>query len=143
MQRNMWRAVGLLLLLCFGLAGCSLHDVQFWQKLQQSNRVPETAREKVNIVFWDENAASDRTRYYRVLIKEFEKQNPDIHVEYVGLPKKAARLKNRRAKARPPSSFGMPCLFSSLALTTAPAPALRLPIPKPTLTAVSRSCVPG
>lgn len=93
MQRNMWRAVGLLLLLCFGLAGCSLHDVQFWQKLQQSNRVPETAREKVNIVFWDENAASDRTRYYRVLIKEFEKQNPDIHVEYVGLPKKAARLK--------------------------------------------------
>ena len=49
--------------------------------------------EKVNIVFWDENAGPDRTPYYEVLIKKFEAQNPNIHVEYVGLPKKSAKQK--------------------------------------------------
>jgi len=51
------------------------------------------AREKVNLVFWDENAGPDRTPYYKVLIKEFEEQNSNIHVEYVGLPKKSAKQK--------------------------------------------------
>lgn len=49
--------------------------------------------EKVKIVFWDENAGPDRTPYYEVLIKKFEAQNPNIHVEYVGLPKKSAKQK--------------------------------------------------
>jgi multiple sugar transport system substrate-binding protein len=55
--------------------------------------------EKVNIVFWDENAGSDRTPYYKVLIKKFEEQNPMIHVEYVGIPKKSAKLKINTAIA--------------------------------------------
>lgn len=50
-------------------------------------------KEKIKIVFWDENAGPERTPYYKVLIEKFEKQNPDIHVEYVGLPKKLAKRK--------------------------------------------------
>lgn len=55
--------------------------------------------ERTTIVFWNENAAADRTGYYRELIAQFEQENPDIHVEYVGLPKKAARLKINTAIA--------------------------------------------
>ena len=55
--------------------------------------------EKTTIVFWNENAAADRTAYYQTLIAQFERENPDIHVEYVGLPKKAARLKINTAIA--------------------------------------------
>ena len=54
---------------------------------------PFKAAEKVNIVFWDENAGPDRTPYYKVLIQEFEEKNPTIHIEYVGLPKQAAKQK--------------------------------------------------
>lgn len=54
---------------------------------------------KTTIVFWNENAAADRTKYYEELIRQFEQENPDIHVEYVGLPKKAARLKINTAIA--------------------------------------------
>jgi multiple sugar transport system substrate-binding protein len=57
------------------------------------------APKKVDIVFWDENAAADRTRYYKVLIRKFESENPDIHVEYVGMPKKVAKLKINTAIA--------------------------------------------
>lgn len=49
--------------------------------------------EKIKIVFWDENAGPARTPYYKVLIERFEKENPNIHVEYVGLPKKSAKQK--------------------------------------------------
>ncbi|AIF50370.1 extracellular solute-binding protein [Pelosinus sp. UFO1] len=65
------------------LSGCGQKDVA---------TQPKTG-EKVNIVFWDENAGPDRTPYYEVLIKKFEAQNPNIHVEYVGLPKKSAKQK--------------------------------------------------
>ena len=93
MQGKKWKLFLLLLVLCMILTGCSLQDMRFWQRVQQSNNAPEPVAKKTHIVFWDENAASDRTRYYKVLIQRFEEANPDIEVEYVGLPKKAARLK--------------------------------------------------
>jgi multiple sugar transport system substrate-binding protein len=80
----------LVVLFCLSLSGC---DFQIMQAIQHSNEAVAPEAQKVNIIFWDENAGSDRTRYYRVLIHRFEEENPDIHVEYVGLPKKAARLK--------------------------------------------------
>jgi multiple sugar transport system substrate-binding protein len=49
--------------------------------------------EKVTVVFWDENAGPQRTPFYQELIKRFEEKNPNIHVEYVGLPKNAAKQK--------------------------------------------------
>jgi len=79
-----------LLGLCMLFSGCG-----------KEAEVIETAAapKKVNIVFWDENAAADRTRYYKVLIQKFESENPDIHVEYVGMPKKVAKLKINTAIA--------------------------------------------
>ncbi|SFL70416.1 ABC transporter substrate-binding protein [Pelosinus propionicus] len=68
------------------LAGCG-------QKDATAIVVQEEVREKVNIVFWDENTGTDRTPYYRVLIKRFEEQNPNIHIEYIGLPKISAKQK--------------------------------------------------
>jgi multiple sugar transport system substrate-binding protein len=41
---------------------------------------------KTKITFWDENAGPNRTPYYEELIKRFEHKNPNIEVEYVGLP---------------------------------------------------------
>jgi len=67
------------------IAGCGHKDTAAGQSVKPG--------EKVNIVFWDENAGPDRTPYYKVLIGNFEAQNPNIHVEYVGLPKKSAKQK--------------------------------------------------
>lgn len=72
------------------LSGCGLNSVITGQSKTGG---------KVNLVFWDENAGSDRTPYYKVLIKKFEEQNPNIHVEYVGIPKKSAILKINAAIA--------------------------------------------
>ena len=85
-----------LILLSFVLlaAGCAPTNLPALR-----NNLDEFPQEKTTIVFWNENAAKDRTNYYHELIEKFEEQNPDIHVEYVGLPKKAARLKLNTAIA--------------------------------------------
>ncbi|GAA3811349.1 sugar ABC transporter substrate-binding protein [Sphaerisporangium flaviroseum] len=41
--------------------------------------------DKTTITFWDNNGGV-RTPIYQELIKRFEKANPTIHVEYVGIP---------------------------------------------------------
>ncbi|NYI06836.1 ABC transporter substrate-binding protein [Allostreptomyces psammosilenae] len=38
------------------------------------------------ITFWDNNAGPDRTPVWEHIIAEFEEANPDIDVEYVGVP---------------------------------------------------------
>ncbi|WP_432138291.1 MULTISPECIES: ABC transporter substrate-binding protein [unclassified Streptomyces] len=47
---------------------------------------------KGKIVFWDNNGGV-RTDIWKEIITDFEKANPDIEVEYVGLPSKEAQSK--------------------------------------------------
>lgn len=54
---------------------------------------PISAQEKVKLTFWDENAGPQRTPLWEELITKFEEANPDIDVEYVGLPKDEAKSK--------------------------------------------------
>ncbi|KQL41785.1 ABC transporter substrate-binding protein [Bacillus sp. FJAT-25509] len=49
--------------------------------------------EKIKLTFWDENAGPQRTPIWEELIKRFEEKNPNIDVEYVGLPKDSAKAK--------------------------------------------------
>lgn len=51
------------------------------------------APRKVKITFWDENAGPNRTPYLQELIKKFNQANPDIEVEYVGLPWSSSKQK--------------------------------------------------
>ena len=93
LEQKRWGRCGLLavfVLLCVLMGGCMAQTVS-------NNKQPE--QQKTKIVFWNENAAADRTAYYQELIAQFERENPDIDVEYVGLPKKAARLKINTAIA--------------------------------------------
>lgn len=48
---------------------------------------------KVKITFWDDNAGPQRTPIWNELIKTFERENPTIDVEYIGLPKDYAKSK--------------------------------------------------
>ncbi len=48
---------------------------------------------KVKITFWDENAGPQRTPIWETLITKFNDENPNIEVEYVGLPKDASKSK--------------------------------------------------
>lgn len=41
--------------------------------------------EPVTVTFWDCNAGDQRTEYYEKLIADFEAENPDIDIEYLGL----------------------------------------------------------
>ncbi|MDR7076773.1 multiple sugar transport system substrate-binding protein [Neobacillus niacini] len=47
--------------------------------------------ELVKIVFWDDNTGPQRTPIWEELINRFEKENPNIDIEYVGLPKDSAK----------------------------------------------------
>ena len=76
----------LLGILLVSLTGCG-------ESPQSAVKSGLNGKPRTTIVFWNENAAADRTAYYQELIQQFEQENPDIRVEYVGLPKKAARLK--------------------------------------------------
>lgn len=51
------------------------------------------AKDKVTIHFWDSNAGPTTTPLYEELIRRFEQANPDIHVEYLGLPSASALQK--------------------------------------------------
>lgn len=53
--------------------------------------------EKVTVTFWDENAGDQRTEYYQKLIENFEKENPNIHIEYLGLSSSDALSKYQTA----------------------------------------------
>lgn len=48
---------------------------------------------QVTISFWDENAGPQRTPIWEELIERFKEENPDINVEYVGIPNKSAKSK--------------------------------------------------
>jgi multiple sugar transport system substrate-binding protein len=52
-----------------------------------------SAPQKVKITFWDENAGPSRTPYLQELIKKFNQANPNIEVEYVGLPWSSSKQK--------------------------------------------------
>lgn len=48
---------------------------------------------KTTITFWDDNGGADRTPVWRAVISEFEQQNPDITVRYVGIPASSVQQK--------------------------------------------------
>ncbi|MEU4743434.1 sugar ABC transporter substrate-binding protein [Actinosynnema sp. NPDC023658] len=48
---------------------------------------------KATITFWDNNGGPGRTPIYEELIKRFESTNPDVHVEYVGIPSASVQQK--------------------------------------------------
>lgn len=50
-------------------------------------------KEKVKIVFWDENAGPNRTPFLQEIIRRFETQCDWVDVEYVGIPWKSAKEK--------------------------------------------------
>lgn len=55
--------------------------------------------DKTTVTFWDENAGDERTEYYQQIISDFEKENPDIHIEYLGLSSADALSKYQTALA--------------------------------------------
>lgn len=59
----------------------------------------EEAVEPVTITFWDENAGDQRTEYYMTIIEQFEKEHPNIKIEYLGLPSADAMSKYTTAIA--------------------------------------------
>ncbi len=48
---------------------------------------------KTIVSFWDNMAGPDRTPVYMALIKEFNEKNPDIEVQYSGIPWDSAKQK--------------------------------------------------
>lgn len=53
---------------------------------------PESGKQ-TEITFWDQNASETRTQIYSHLIEEFEKENPDIKVNFVPIPASDAKAK--------------------------------------------------
>ena len=53
---------------------------------------PKT-EEPVTLQFWDENAGPARTPVWEEVIKRFQEKNPNITVEYVGIPNASAKSK--------------------------------------------------
>lgn len=59
----------------------------------------EASGDKVTVTFWDENAGDQRTEFYMEIIEKFEEENPDIHIEYLGLSSSDALSKYQTAIA--------------------------------------------
>ncbi|MEH7011860.1 sugar ABC transporter substrate-binding protein [Neobacillus niacini] len=76
----------LIMIIGLVLTGCKGED-----SLPQKSDPKED--EKVKIVFWDDNTGPQRTPIWEELINRFEKENPTIDVEYVGLPKDSAKAR--------------------------------------------------
>lgn len=52
-----------------------------------------SAKEKVKLTFWDECPGTVQTPLFKELLDEFMAQNPEIEVEYVGIPWDSAKEK--------------------------------------------------
>lgn len=85
MSKKVLRLMGALALSSVILAGCGSGN--------DSKSSGGSSDEKVKLVFWDENSGPDRTPIWEKLIEDFEAENPNIEVEYVGLPKDEAKSK--------------------------------------------------
>lgn len=79
------KVVGCTLLSGLLLAGCGNN--------KQASTEKKSGNDEVKLVFWDENAGPQRTPVWEKLLADFEKENPNITVEYVGLPKDEAKSK--------------------------------------------------
>ncbi|MEH7304614.1 ABC transporter substrate-binding protein [Neobacillus drentensis] len=73
------------------LAGCSSDSGSSKEATTKEKKTDPN--EKITLTFWDENAGPQRTPIWEELIKRFEEKNPNIDVEYVGLPKDSAKAK--------------------------------------------------
>lgn len=72
------------------LTGCNSSETT---EVNENGNSKANGDEKVTITFWDENAGPQRTPIWEELISRFEAKNPNIDVEYVGLPKDSAKQK--------------------------------------------------
>lgn len=86
MKKRTLATMSALALFSLVLSGCGSGDDNASGKEANSG-------EKVKLTFWDENSGPDRTPIWQKLIDDFEKENPNIEVEYVGLPKDEAKSK--------------------------------------------------
>lgn len=75
------------------LTGCGGGSQPSTAIKEEGPKPAEAPVENVKITFWDENAGPQRTPYYEELIKQFEAENPNIKVEYVGIPNKSSKQK--------------------------------------------------
>lgn len=84
-RKNLLTSVmALIMVIGLVLTGCNGGDSLF----QNSNSKED---ERIKVVFWDDNTGPQRTPIWEKLITMFEKENPTIDVEYIGLPKDSAK----------------------------------------------------
>jgi multiple sugar transport system substrate-binding protein len=83
-KKSVTFVVALIMVIGWVFTGCE--GVKF-----SSQGSGQKADEKVKITFWDDNTGPQRTPIWEELINRFEKENPTIEVEYVGLPKDSAK----------------------------------------------------
>ncbi|MEH7331669.1 sugar ABC transporter substrate-binding protein [Neobacillus drentensis] len=76
--------LALTIVIGLGLTGCNGEGFS-------SQESGQKATGKVKITFWDDNTGPQRTPIWGKIIDQFEKENPTIDVEYVGLPKDSAK----------------------------------------------------
>ncbi len=84
-----------LILLCFVMVVSACSTSQNTTVIEDNSTKPgsEAAPEKVKITFWDENSGPSRTPIYQEVIRRFQDENPNIEVEYVGIPSSSAKEK--------------------------------------------------
>jgi multiple sugar transport system substrate-binding protein len=76
--------IALIMVIGLVLTGCKGEESLFKKSNPREDKV-------IKIVFWDDNTGPQRTPIWEELITRFEKENPTINVEYVGLPKDSAK----------------------------------------------------
>ncbi|MDQ1004278.1 multiple sugar transport system substrate-binding protein [Neobacillus niacini] len=72
------------------LAGCGGEEKA---ATKNTEKAATKSDEPVTLQFWDENAGPARTPVWEEVIKRFEEKNPNIDVEYVGIPNSSAKSK--------------------------------------------------
>ncbi|NYE05695.1 multiple sugar transport system substrate-binding protein [Bacillus niacini] len=72
------------------LAGCGGEEKA---ATKDTKKAATKSDEPVTLQFWDENAGPARTPVWEEVIKRFEEKNPNIDVEYVGIPNASAKSK--------------------------------------------------
>lgn len=78
----------ILMIMVLGLVACGNDGDE-----SSGSGTGKVSEDVVELTFWDENAGPQRTPIWEELIERFEAENPDISIEYVGLPNSSSKSK--------------------------------------------------
>lgn len=85
-MKKAFLVLSIVLVLCMTFVSCSKKTEASTNEVKNAEIITEKKNEVTTISFWIDNTTDEREATYKALVAQFEKENPDIKVDLLGVP---------------------------------------------------------